>query len=98
HGYHALRVYRQLEMEAVIPDDARETIMAACRRYFGEPYAFMDRLSSAVSICPDVLRPLLRWLLRRLEDRKWIPGLNGLFCSELIALIYRDLGLKFVSW
>jgi hypothetical protein len=64
----------------------------ATTTYYAEPYSKLDRLADA-SRLPDAFRPLFRRVLRLWDDRKRHELQHGIFCSELIGLVFKEIDL-----
>jgi hypothetical protein len=104
HDCDRLIVLRHPQLSSRYPDGGgpagllvKEAVRKAAQSYFGGPYSKMERLAEA-SRLPEALaglRPLLAWLLRvGTETRDINSPLPGVFCSELVALVFqKELGL-----
>jgi hypothetical protein len=74
---------------------ADDDVDAACEQYDGLPYSELRRLVP-VSILPSILHFLaassaryLQWIF---QTRRHGPGSPGVYCSEVVTLVYQKLG------
>ena len=64
----------------------RQGIATSCNRYVNEPYARLSALAK-VSIAPWFVKLVGEWFIDLPKSRR-----EGLFCSQLVASIFRDGG------
>jgi hypothetical protein len=86
-------VYRHPEMTSVSPDRFAKVLKQTMTMFYGRDYSYMCRLGRLAKT-----NSLFRWGIRKYCDfkdrRLGKDALPSVFCSELVAYFYSELGLS----
>ena len=88
----AMAIYRHPGLAQIPKNDVERAIEVVTSQYYADPYSLIERLAETLAL-PQSIKTAAQKIAKALTRRPAHPGDTGVFCSELVAILFQTLNL-----